>query len=175
MDAISLDRCRDEKRILNSNLWKFFRALRAQANPIYCLLVASPVAYAWVTVFDKAGISAPKIVSVSRFINSLSKMPSKEKYYSLSISLYHLSNSNSNILGKDIYRAEHLCDLSVDLIKTNLLSIIAYHCAEAISRGERFELNPSTISYFKFKLRYVNELKQLVQQCNGLLEAKSNN
>ena len=53
MDSIQTNSHKQDNYILKNNLWKFFKTLRTQANPIYCLFVASPIAYAWVTIIDK--------------------------------------------------------------------------------------------------------------------------
>lgn len=171
MDNIQLNNCRCENRIHKSNLWKFFRTLRVQANPIYCLLVASPVSYAQIIINDKSGIATPRIVAVSKFINSLSKMPSKDTFYTLCINLWYPDNDDIQAQGS--FKAARLSELSIEIIKTYFPSIIAYHCAQAKKRGETFELTPQNIQKYKLKSRYLKELQEIVQQCNQLLEAKS--
>ena len=85
MDSIQTNSHKQDDYILKSNLWKFFKTLRAQANPIYCLFMASPIAYAWVTIIDKMDSTIHKRISIAQFINTLKKMPSTSKYYRLSI------------------------------------------------------------------------------------------
>ena len=162
MDTIHLNSCRDGNIILKSNLWKFFRALRVQANPLYCLLVASPVNYARVTLYDRKGLSASKVFTVSKFINSLSKMPSKGYRYSLSINLYY--PKEDGLWQEGVYEASHLGELSVDLIKAHYSAVVSYHCLQYQKEGKIFELTPSVIGYYKFKLKYIKELQEIIQR-----------
>ena len=172
MDSIQTNSCKQDNHILKSNLWKFFKALRAQANPIYCLLVASPVHYAWITISDKSDPTIQKRISIAHFVNALKKTPSKDKYYQLCINLFsHTSDKHKGIY---TYNAISRDKLSVDIIKTLWPDIVAYHCAEAIKRNERFELTLQTIKRYKFKARYLDELKLLIEQCNAALEKETN-
>ena len=166
-----MNNSRCENRIHKSNLWKFFRTLRVQANPIYCLLVASPVSHARIIINGKSANVAPRIITISKFINSLSKMPSKDACYTLCINLWY--PDNDDIQAQCSFEAAHLSELSIDIIKTYFPSIVAYHCAEAKKNGESFDLSPQNIQKYKFKSRYLKELQEIVQQCNQLLEAKS--
>lgn len=43
MDTIQTNDHKQENYILKSNLWKLFKTLRAQANPVFSLLAASPI------------------------------------------------------------------------------------------------------------------------------------
>ena len=172
MDTIQTNNHSSQELILKSNLWKFFKALRAQANPIYCLLVASPVHYAWITISDKSDPTIQKRISIAQFVNALKKTPSKDKYYLLSINLFlHTSEEHKGIY---TYNAVRRDELSVDIVKTLWPDIVAYHCAEAIKRNERFELTPQTIKRYKFKARYLDELNLLIEQCNAALEKETN-
>ena len=172
MGSIQTNSHKQDNYILKSNLWKFFKTLRAQANPIYCLFVASPIAYAWVTIIDKMDSTIQKRISIAQFINTLKKMPSKDKYYLLSINLFlHTSEEHKGIY---TYNAVRRDELSVDIVKTLWPDIVAYHCAEAIKRNERFELTHQTIKRYKFKARYLDELKLLIEQCNAALEKETN-
>ena len=170
MDNFQLNNSRGENHIHKSNLWKFFRTLRVQANPIYCLLVASPVSHAWIIINDKSGIAAPRIVAVSKFINSLSKMPSKDTCYTLCINLWYLKENDIQAQGR--LEAARLSELSIEIIKTYFPSIMAYHCAQAKKCGESFELSLQNIRKYKFKSRYLKELQDIVQQYNKLLETE---
>ena len=171
MDIIQTNGRKQENRILKSNLWKFFKALRAQANPIYCLLVASPVHYAWINISDKSDPTIQKRISIAQFVNALKKIPSKDKYYLLSINLFlHTSEEHKVIY---TYNAVSRDELSVDIVKTLWPDIVAYHCAEAIKRNERFELTPQTIKRYKFKARYLDELNLLIEQCIAALEKET--
>ena len=173
MDNIQLNNSRCENRIHKSNLWKFFRTLRVQANPIYCLLVASPVSHARIIINGKSANVAPRIITVSKFINSLNKMPSKDTSYTLSISVRYLTNND--IQAQCSFEAAHLSELSIDIIKTYFPSIVAYHCAEAKKNGESFDLSPQNIQRYKFKSRSIKELEEIVLQCNQLLETQESN
>ena len=55
-------------------------------------------------------------------------MPSKDTYYTLSISVRYLTNNDIQAQGN--FEAVHLSELSIDNIKTYFPSIVAYHCAE---------------------------------------------
>lgn len=172
MDTIQTNDHKQENYILKSNLWKFFKTLRAQANPVFSLLVASPVHYAWITISDKSDPTIQERISIAQFVNALKKIPSKDKYYLLSINLFlHTSEEHKGIY---TYNAVRRDELSVDIIKTLWPDIVAYHCAEAIKRNERFELTPQTIKRYKFKARYLDELKLLIEQCNAALEKETN-
>ena len=164
MDAIQTNDHKQENYILKSNLWKFFKALRAQANPIYCLLVASPISYAWITIIDKSDPTIQKRISIAHFINSLKKMPSTGKYYRLSIYTYDLDLSS-----KQTVEASLLDDLFLEATIIRLPDIVAYHCAEAHTRGECFELTPQIKSQYKLKARYIEELQTIIEQCNQSL------
>jgi hypothetical protein len=172
MDTIQTNCHKQENRILKSNLWKFFKALRAQANPIYCLLVTSPISYVWITIIDKSDSTIQKRISIAQFVNAQKKLPSKYKYYLLSINLF--SYTSEEYKGIYTYNAVSQNELSVDIIKTLWPDIVAYHCAEAIKRTERFELTPQTIKRYKFKARYLGELHKIIEQCNATLTNENN-
>lgn len=172
MDTIQTNNHGSQELILKSNLWKFLKTLRVQANPIYCLLVAAPISYVWVTIIDKSDPTSQKRISIAQFVNALKKIPSKDKYYLLSINLFlHTSEEHKGIY---TYNAVRRDELSVDIVKTLWPDIVAYHCAEAIKRNERFELTPQTIKRYKFKARYLDELNLLIEQCNAALEKETN-
>ncbi len=166
MDIIQTNCHKGKNYILKSNLWKFFKALRAQANPIYCLLVASPIHYAWITILDKSDSTSQKRISIAQFIYTLKKMPSTGKYYQLSINLWSSSQD------KHTHNIVYQSDLSIEKA-TNILSyIVAYHCMEAVEQGTRLELTAQTIQRFKFNARYIEELKNIIQQCNDAITNK---
>lgn len=165
MDSIQTNSYKQDNHILKSNLWKFFKALRAQANPIYCLLVASPISYAWITIIDKLDSTIQKRISIAQFVNALKKMPSTGKYYRLSINTY-----NFNTLGKQTFEASFQHELSFEIATTLLPAIIANHCVEARARGERFELTPQIKNQYKFKAKYIDELLSIIEQCNKAIE-----
>ena len=161
MDGIRTNSHKQDNYILKSNLWKFFKALRAQANPIYCLLVASPISYAWITILDKSDTTIQKRISVGQFVHSLKKMPSTGKYYRLSINIYVINAGR-----KQTFEAAFQNELSFDVATQLLPAILAYHCAEARNRGERFEITPQIKQHYKFKTQYVGELQTIIEQCN---------
>jgi len=161
MDSIQTNSHKQDNYILKRNLWKFFKALRAQANPIYCLLVASPISYAWITIIDKMDSTIQKRISITQFINTLKKMPSTSKYYRLSINTFDIDMDSKQSVEISL---QH--ELSPEVVTRLLPAIIANHCIEAYSRGERFELTPQIKSHYKFKARYIDELQQIIGQCN---------
>lgn len=154
--------------ILKSNLWKFFKALRAQANPIYCLLAASPMRYAWISIHDKADAAAQRRITIAQFVNSLKKIPATDKHYRLSIRLYDPSTDRSST-----YEATFLHDLSVESIREMLPSMIAVHCEEGARQGVPFELTSQIIGHYKFKTRYIDALQSIITRCNHILFTKS--
>lgn len=145
--------------IFKRNLWKFFKALQVQANQIYCLLVASPIHYAWITIINKEGHTIQKRITIAHFVNYLTKMPPSDVSYQLSINLY----------GKRSFEAKSTNDLNIKKIEALYPDIIAYHCMESIKQGKRLELTPQTIKHYKFKARYIEDLKTIIEQYNNIL------
>ena len=168
MDAIQTNHHKGENFILKSNLWKFFKALRAQANPIYCLLVASPIHYAWITILDKSDSASQKRITIAQFVHALKKMPSTGKYYQLSINLW------SYLQDKHTHNIIYQSDLSVEMATAIYPDLVAYHCVEEMQQDTRLELTPQTIQRYKLKARYLDELKTIIQQCNDAIEKKPN-
>ena len=169
MDSIQTNSHKQDNYILKSNLWKFFKTLRAQANPIYCLLVASPIAYARVTIIDKMDSTIQKRISIAQFINTLKKMPSTGKYYRLSINTYDVDMDSRQSVEISLQY-----ELSLEVFTRLLPAIIANHCIEAYSRGERFEMNDSIRKQYKFKEKYIYELQLIMEQCNNAIDKKTN-
>jgi len=169
MDTVCTSGHKQDEYIRKNNLWKFFKALRAQANQIYCLLVASPLHYAWITILDKNDPTLQKRVSIFQFVNSLDKMPSGGKYYGIYVNTYDV-----DARCRQEFVAQYRRELSVEAFVDRFRGIIAYHCAEAANRGETFEITVQTISHYKFKARYVEELREIVAQCNNLLIKQEN-
>lgn len=165
MDTARANDHKGEKYILKSNLWKFFKALRAQANPIYCLLVASPIDYAWISIHDKADPANQRRITISQFINSLKKMPSTNKRYRLSIRLYDTSAPEAD--RNSIYEATCPHHLSIELVCSLFSLIVSFHCVEAAERGDNFELTPQVIGRYKFKARYVEKLQTIIDNFNN--------
>lgn len=165
MDSIQTNSHKQDNYILKSNLWKFFKALRAQANPIYCLLVASPISYAWITIFDKMDYAIQKRISIAHFVNVLKKMPSTGKYYRLSFYTYHINSGSMQLFEISM---QH--ELSLETATKLLPAIIARLCIEAHKKGECFELTPQIIQHYKLKARYVEEVRAIVEQCNKTIK-----
>ena len=109
MDAIQNYSHSQENRILKRNLWKFFKILRAQANPIYGMLEACPINFAWITIIDKSNPANSKRIPISKFVGSLKKMPSTSKYYQL------------NILANEI---TYINELSIENVKSVIADAI---------------------------------------------------
>lgn len=164
MDTVCTSGHKQDEYIRKNNLWKFFKALRAQANQIYCLLVASPIHYAWITILDKEDPAIQRRISISQFVNSLDKMPSGGKYYGISVNTYDVE-----ACCRQEFVVQYRRELSVEAFVDRFRSIVAYYCAEAAGRGEPFEITSQTVRHYKFKSRYVAELREIVAQCNSLL------
>lgn len=109
MDAIRNYNHIQENRILKRNMWKFFKVLRAQANPIYGMLEACPINFAWIAIVDKSNPANSKRIPISKFVGSLKKMPSTSKYYQL------------NILANEII---YINELSIENLKSVLADAI---------------------------------------------------
>ncbi len=163
-----------ERFILKSNLWKFFKSLRVQAHPIWCLLVASPVNYAWITVCDRQNSNICRRIAIAQFVDSFHKMPSAGKCYKLEINLYwpSLDESARPAQTKKSYCASKLSELSVETVEGLFMGIVAYHCMESIKNGRWLEMTPQTILHYKFKARYVGDLQVIVNQCNEMIRMK---
>lgn len=167
MDIVQTNSHTQDNYILKSNLWKFIKALRAQANPIYCLLVASPISYAWITIFDRSDSTSQKRIPIAHFVNTRTKQPSVGKYYQLNIALWSKSQ------GKHLFEVTDRHHLSVEGVREIFHAMVGYHCAEAVQRGERFELTPQIIHHYRFKARYIEEMKAIVEQCNNAIAKQS--
>lgn len=161
MDSVQTNSHKHDNYILKSNLWKFFKALRAQANLIYCLLAASPMRYAWISIHDKADSANQRRITIAQFVNSLKKIPATDKHYRLSIRLYDPLTDRSST-----YEATLLQELSVELMRKMFPSMIAFHCEEGARQGEPFELTPQMIGHYKFKTRYIEELQENINNYN---------
>lgn len=164
MDSVQTNICKQESCILKCNLWKFFKALRVQANPIYCLLVASPVQYAWITIVDRENVGNQRCISIRQFISYYKNKSVNDKSYRLSINLYYLDSNIKD--GRHIYEVTYRKELSVDVMRVLFPAMIAFHCAEAMSRGVQLQLTPQFIKYYKFKMRYIDEIQSIIERCN---------
>ena len=167
MDTIRTNNHKQESYILKSNLWKFFKVLRAQANSIYCLLVAADIDCAWVIVVDKLNPTIEKRISIRDFIDCLKKMPSTNKRYRIGFKIFDFNAEGDP--NRQTYEAEYRKELGMDIIKSLLPTIVAYHCIEAKKRGLCFELTTETIRHYKFKKRNLDEIRNIVERCNEVI------
>ena len=88
MDSIQTNSHKQDNYILKSNLWKFFKSLRVQANPLYCLLVASPIDTAFVEIVGRGDGVRYRRLSVAQFMASLTKLPTKQVAYNINIKVW---------------------------------------------------------------------------------------
>lgn len=164
MDTTPIDDHKQGQKILKNNLWKFFKALRAQANSIYSLLVGSPIEYACISILDNTDTIPLIKVTPNQFVNSFREMPSKNKYYKLEITLCYLTQETQSIC---TYSASSRNDLSIETIKLLYPRMVAYHCIESFKHGSYFSLTPQIIKHFRIKKRYIDELQGIIDQCNN--------
>ena len=54
----------------------------------------------------------------------------------------------------------------LDFVATEKVFPTKEDCMEAIKKGERLELTPEIIQFYKFKTRYLEEMDKLIKQCN---------
>lgn len=165
MDAVQTNSHKQDYYIRKSNLWKFFKTLRVQANSIYCLLVASPIHYAWINISDREDSTNKQRISIAQFVNSLKTMPSTDKHYQLSIQLYDPSAPSANRRSTYVAILQH--ELSLERVCGMLPSIMAFHCEESAVQGIPFELTPQTVGHYKFKSRYIEELQTIIDNYNS--------
>ena len=118
-------------------------------------------------ILDKSDSASQKRITIAQFVHALKKMPSTGKYYQLSINLWSSSQD------KHTYNAIYQRDLSVEVVTAIFSDIVAYHCVEEMRQGARFELTPQTIQQYKFKARYLDELKSIIQHCNDAIDRKT--
>lgn len=149
--------------ILKSNLWKFFKTLRVQANPLYCLLAASPCSCAWITLAQRSAEGTRQRISVAQFLGNLSRHPSAGWLYQLHIRLYDPA------CGEILYTAASRPELQVERIEPLLSAVVGALCAHYKAHGKPLELTPATIHRFKLKARYLDELQPLFEQANHAL------
>lgn len=92
MDTIQTNDHKQENYILKSNLWKLFKTLRAQANPVFSLLAASPIHSAWIVMYKKDNHSDYQRITVSKFVDNLKNIPNVNTLFKLGIRLYYPAN-----------------------------------------------------------------------------------
>lgn len=171
MNTIPVESPKQEIYILKSNLWKFFKTLRAQANLIYSLLIASSIQHAWITILDTMDTTRQKRIPISQFIYFLKKMPSQHKHYQLSICLWSLTDNTTQ--DKYIHEIAFLHELSINNIKPLLSNMIAYHYVVALKQGYRLEMSQQFLQSYKIKARYQQELQDIIQICENTIDFTS--
>lgn len=165
MDTAQANLHKPESRILKSNLWKFFKILRVQANPLYCLLEASPIHYARIAIIDKADPEIRRWVTIRQFIRSLRRMPSSQRVYRLEIWCCTPS-CEPRIYCHEVVNRQ---DLAVEQLIGRFREILAFHLLKARQQGTPLELTPEQVSRYRFKQRYLEELSQLIAEINEQL------
>lgn len=157
-------------RIIKNNLRKLFKILRAQANPVYSLLVASPVHVAWIERCSEGNDCPPQRFSIARFIDSIQESGSDRTPHKLSIELYYpvykSITNRGGVFGWHTYEANYRNELSSDILISLFPYMVAYLCKKAAIRGEVFSLTPSVSRQYHFKPHYLDEIGIIVSQCN---------
>lgn len=92
MDTIQTNDHKQENYILKSNLWKLFKTLRAQANPVFSLLAASPIHSAWIVMYKKDNHNDSQRITVSEFVDNFNNIPNINTLFKLGIRLYYPAN-----------------------------------------------------------------------------------
>lgn len=162
MDTLQPNDHKRECPILKSNLWKFFKTLRVEANPIYGLLAASPAACAWIAILRREGGGGERRITIGQFLATLKKMPSTGYQYRLQIQL-----------PQGIFTASCLSELNVEAVGELLPKLILTLCHYHRQQGERLELTPSFISRYNIKQRYLEELKPLFEEAERILNREN--
>ena len=167
MDAIQINCHKGENYILKSNLWKFFKTLRVQANPFYCLLVASTIDVAFVEIVGREDGVRHRRFPIAQFIAQLGKLPTKQVAYHLNIKVWGED-------GEALWSATTREHLSVEVATELLPAMIMHLCRTSVAQGHTFVLSPEVISYYHFRQRYIEELELLVSNCNARIARELN-
>ena len=168
MDGIQTNSHKQDNYILKSNLWKFFKALRAQANPLFCLLVASPIDTAFVEIVGRGDGVRTRRLSIAQFVASLTKLPTKLVAYHISIKVWGED-------GEALWYASRREHLSMDVASELLPAMIMHLCRSAASEGHTFVLTPELINHYHFRRRYIEELELLISNCNARMASENLN
>ncbi len=168
MDSIQTNSHKQDDYILKSNLWKFFKSLRVQANPLYCLLLASPIYTAFVEIVGRGDGVLYRRLSVAQFVASLTKLPTKQVAYHISIKVWGED-------GEALWSASRREHLSMDVAAELLPAMIMHLCRSAASAGHIFVLTPEVINHYHFRRRYIEELELLVLNCNARIASENLN
>ena len=166
MDSVQIQTHKGENYILKTNLWKFFKTLRAQANPLYCLLVASTIDIAFVEIVGREDGVRHRRLSVAQFIAQLGKLPTKQVDYHMNIKVWGDD-------GEDLWSATTREHLSVEDVTELLPAMIMHLCRSSAVQGRTFMLTPEVISHYHFRQRYIEELELLVLNCNARIASEN--
>ena len=165
MDSVQTQTHKGENYILKTNLWKFFKTLRAQANPLYCLLVASTIDVAFVEIVGRGDGVRHRRLSIAQFIAQLGKLPTKQVCYQLKIKVWGDE-------GEAVWTASTREQLSVDVAAELLPTMIMHLCRTSAVQGRTFVLTPEVVAYYHFRQRYFEELQLLVSNCNARIASE---
>ena len=168
MDSVQTQTHKGENYILKTNLWKFFKTLRAQANPLYCLLLASPIYTAFVEIVGRGDGVRHRRLSIAQFVAQLGKLPTKQVAYHINIKVWGED-------GEVIWSATTREHLSVEVATELLPAMIMHLCRTSAVKGHTFVLSPEVISYYHFRQRYIEELELLVSNCNARIASENLN
>lgn len=168
MDSVQTQTHKGENYILKTNLWKFFKTLRAQANPLYCLLVASTIDVAFVEIVGRGDGVRHRRLSIAQFVAWLSKLPTKQVAYHINIKVWGED-------GEALWSASRREHLSMDVAAELLPAMIMHLCRSAASEGRTFVLTPEIINHYHFRRRYIEELALLVLNCNARIASENLN
>jgi hypothetical protein len=166
MDSVQTQTHKGENYILKTNLWKFFKTLRAQANPLYCLLVASTIDVAFVEIVGRGDGVCHRRLSIAQFIAQLGKLPTKQVAYHLNIKVWGED-------GEALWSASRREHLSMDVAAELLPAMIMHLCRSAASGGHTFVLTPEVINHYHFHRRNIEELELLVSNCNTRIASEN--
>ncbi len=167
MDSIQPSAHKGENYILKSNLWKFFKTLRVQANPLYALLVASPINIATIEIVGRGDGVRLRTLSVAQFVAQLGKLPTKQVAYHIIIKVWDES-------GEAVWSATTREGLSVEVATELLPAMIMHLCRTSAMQGRTFMLTPEVIAHYRFRRRYLEELELLVANCNARIMSENN-
>lgn len=168
MDSVQTQNHKGDNYILKTNLWKFFKTLRAQSNPLYCLLVASTIDVAFVEIVGREDGVRHRRLPIAQFIAQLGKLPTKQVAYHLNIKVWGED-------GEALWSATTREHLSVEVATELLPAMIMHLCRSAASGGHTFVLTPEVINHYHFRRRYIEELELLVSNCNARIARENFN
>ena len=154
--------------ILKCNLWKFLKVLRAQNRPLYKLVCGASESAIRIEIWLKERGEVVEQLSVARFVEQLTELPSKTVAYRLYIRTYHFSDSSAEPAaprGEGLYVATHRDHLSAALLRP----FVAYLCYEARRNGTPFLPTREQILHYGFARKDVVALEPQLAACNEAL------